>query len=140
MTDTSLPSSYPLATPLALVQRHQRHHQISASRPLDAAHSHVDRAALRQDLLQPVLANVAILDGVGGDEGGETAGAQQAVNTPDEIGDQIAQARRGEFPFHIFAESVAVGAAQRLPPRYGGFPRMQSNPPRPTISGNSRNQ
>ncbi len=74
----------------------------------------VDCAALRQNLFQPVLADVAVLDGVGGDEGGEATGVKQAVDAADEIDDQITQAGRRVFPFHVLAEGMAVGATQML--------------------------
>ena len=78
-----------------------------------------------QGLLQPVLANVAILDGVGSDKGGETTGAQQVVNTPDEIGDEIAQAREQGFadmllgPRVLRTETAGLTAITALQCRFG---------------------
>ena len=86
--------------------------------------------ALIKHLFQAVLANVTVLNGVGGDEGGETAGPQQAVNAADEIGNQVAETGGRVFPFNVFAECMTIRCrSDACPPRYGGLPRMQSNPP-----------
>ena len=103
--------------PCALMNANERYHEIRLPRPLHAAHGKVDGSALRQHLLQPILAHVSILDGVGRNKRREAVGLEQTVDTAHEVSDQIAQPGRRIFPLHIGAECMAVGAAQRLAPQ-----------------------
>lgn len=90
----------------------QRDDQFRMAGPLDAAHSHVDRPTLRDDLFKAILSDFTVLDGVRGDKGSEAAGTQQSVNPADEECDEIAQTGRRVEPLSKGAEGVPLGRAQ----------------------------
>ena len=106
---------YASAAPFTTIYRNQRNDEISHSWPFDAAHGHVDRAACRDDLFKAILSHIAVFDRVGGDECGEAVQAQEGINAAQEENNQLAQANGCVLPPHIFAEGVAIGAAQGLP-------------------------
>ena len=65
-------------------------------------------------MFKTVLADVAVLDGVCGDEGAEPAGPQQPVDAADKVGNEVAESGGGVFPFDVFAEGMAIESAEVL--------------------------
>ena len=92
----------------------QRHHEIRGSRPFHATDRHVYLRAGGDNLIQTVLAHIAIDDGIGGDYSGKSAVPEQPVNATKEIDHQFTQSRGGIEPLHALAEGMTESATKRL--------------------------